>query len=185
VSGRHSPARRCGTPAARRPSSVLPHGYHDVHGCLPWNKATNTCINSSCGWSFLTKVLPYVEQEGLYNQLDWGLDVWDPHNVALLGPARIKTLICPSDPGDPVNPNGHSWRVNPTSGLLSSYVGSVGDGTLLDEDLGYSREGSNARYGCGGCNGNADNYGSGPPTAEGLRATVKKGSNRIDFTLSD
>jgi prepilin-type N-terminal cleavage/methylation domain-containing protein/prepilin-type processing-associated H-X9-DG protein len=77
------------------------HNYHDTYGFLPVNAGTGYNYNTTSvqDWSWLARLLPFVEQNNLYNQIGIGtfpgptLD-----QAALLGIASpVKTYLCPSD----------------------------------------------------------------------------------------
>ena len=47
------------------------HNYHDVYSCFPLssNGGAVTWDNGAIGWQ--ARILPYTEQVGLYNEIDW------------------------------------------------------------------------------------------------------------------
>jgi prepilin-type N-terminal cleavage/methylation domain-containing protein/prepilin-type processing-associated H-X9-DG protein len=82
------------------------HNYHDTHKVLPinWNSnqraggAATGAVNwknDQYGRSWITQVLPQIEQQGLYNQIKFNLPLSDNLAVAV---TPIKTLACASDP---------------------------------------------------------------------------------------
>jgi prepilin-type N-terminal cleavage/methylation domain-containing protein len=114
------------------------HNYHDQYGRFPTMfyggygntppaggyKATSMC------WSFLAKLLPYIEHENLYraaridaaangwplppeqpgvNQQEYEIPAGTPGTIQFAGAALtgtvIKTYLCPSDPG--INPGNY------------------------------------------------------------------------------
>lgn len=48
--------------------------------------------------NWLTKVLPYMEDETTYNHIDFSVSVYDPKNEPVRK-VRISLAVCPSDPG--------------------------------------------------------------------------------------
>jgi prepilin-type processing-associated H-X9-DG protein/prepilin-type N-terminal cleavage/methylation domain-containing protein len=74
--------------------AIACHSYHDAIGTLPTNGPQATYSMSGANWSWLARILPYIEQGNLYTQL--GIP-----NSALGGQAGlaagIKTFQCPSD----------------------------------------------------------------------------------------
>lgn len=115
------------------------HNYVDVHGSLPiagtnWNPADNPPTwqhPAAVGWQ--VRVLPFLEQGPLYNELDWGISQpassyesgnprgFLPAQILKDGrPARshqIPTARCPSDLSENNQINGWSQ---------SNYTGSPG-----------------------------------------------------------
>ena len=90
---------------------IAMHSYHDVHTMLPIQYGTfNNAIqgpqfnNTNTGKSWMTAILPFVEQKPLYNTIQWH-DPSDatqpgrlihPQNTAV-AMTVIKTYLCPSD----------------------------------------------------------------------------------------
>ena len=53
--------------------------------------------------SWITQILPYLEQQNVYSHIDFNRSVYDPAN-APPRQQRIATFSCPSDPGNGTNP---------------------------------------------------------------------------------
>jgi prepilin-type N-terminal cleavage/methylation domain-containing protein/prepilin-type processing-associated H-X9-DG protein len=77
------------------------HNYHDANNRLPVNAGPGYAYNTTSvqDWSWLARLLPYIEQQPLYDQVGIGaypgptLD-----QAATLGIASsVKTYLCPSD----------------------------------------------------------------------------------------
>jgi len=66
----------------------LPVGYLDP---TPWPQ-----LDNGPGWGWAAFLLPYMEQDVVYRQLNFNLDVGDPANAAAVS-TFIKSLYCPSD----------------------------------------------------------------------------------------
>ena len=116
------------------------HEYHDSFGCLPAGRVIAhdprfevpgfPCIGS-VDKSFLTAILPHIEQNQLYDSINHGLSILSYENSSIHG-AVISAYSCPSDPD--------SGRANkgvlsepfpyPVPGLLTvtstSYAGVMG-----------------------------------------------------------
>lgn len=159
------PAVQTAREAARRTScknnlkqlGIAMHNYEQALRVLPMNRAANTCPGSqNCGYSILVMILPYIEQQAMYDKIDFRVAHWNSANVWLHNQV-ISTLICPSDSNPLLTPEANFWEFWspgtgwPFDGFVSNYVGSVGDGHLMGDTV-FSGEGSNALYGCGGCN---------------------------------
>ncbi len=109
------PAVQAAREAARRMSctnnlkqiGVALHNYHDTHRALPigwlgFDAAGNPDFEGNPGWAWSTRILPYLEQQVLYdNFIDMDLPVTasanDRARVAVVSP-----FICPSDVGDDI-----------------------------------------------------------------------------------
>jgi prepilin-type N-terminal cleavage/methylation domain-containing protein/prepilin-type processing-associated H-X9-DG protein len=97
---------------------VALHNYHLTYRCFPpgtmdWNKVM--LGDPSCGppprpipplgyyngWGWGTYLLPYIGQQDVYDQIDFGRGnaIWDPVNFPVTQ-YRIETYLCPSDPQD-------------------------------------------------------------------------------------
>jgi prepilin-type N-terminal cleavage/methylation domain-containing protein/prepilin-type processing-associated H-X9-DG protein len=75
------------------------HSYHDVNGFLPVNGPGSTFSSTSTNWSWLARILPYIEEWNLYATC--GIT-----NNAALNANRtavatgVKKFLCPSDVTD-------------------------------------------------------------------------------------
>jgi prepilin-type N-terminal cleavage/methylation domain-containing protein len=74
--------------------------YHDTQGALPpayINKGPygNSGFSFTHGWAPF--ILPYVEQEPLYNLYRWDVPVYDPGNQPVVS-RHVKLFECPSTP---------------------------------------------------------------------------------------
>jgi prepilin-type N-terminal cleavage/methylation domain-containing protein/prepilin-type processing-associated H-X9-DG protein len=87
------------------------HNYHDTYGSLPSGQDSNTTTpsgapNYQLWWSWMARILPYVEQQNLYNVADaWSrmgtnyLNIWGPpSNPAQYVPMPVYS--CPNDDRD-------------------------------------------------------------------------------------
>lgn len=91
------------------------HMYHDTYKRFPaganaqYTPATGNIQNNNWyGYSALTMILPYIEQQPLYNQLKWNSHHYDgaviaPATVSPLAVSRTKlaAFLCPSDKDAP------------------------------------------------------------------------------------
>ena len=133
------------------------HSYHDANGSFPYFDVTLG------GWGFLPKILPQIEQMGLYDLVDFN-EVLSCRDQQVVHSANIATLHCPSedgpiiyhDRGIPYPGSCGSGPSVPPNGQLEAavthYVGSFGDGHLACDNSGYTNAStSREKYGCGGC----------------------------------
>ena len=75
------------------------HSHHDSRGSFPvgyydptpWPQPDN-----GPGWGWGAFLLPYLEQDNLYRQINFSLDVGDPANAAIRT-TFLKSFFCPSD----------------------------------------------------------------------------------------
>jgi hypothetical protein len=82
--------------------------YHDTYQTFPIgitnpSPGVTTVVNSQ--WTWPTRILPYIEQSSLYQQLNVGIGtVPAPNSSSPLNPfimTPIKIYMCPSDAGNP------------------------------------------------------------------------------------
>jgi prepilin-type N-terminal cleavage/methylation domain-containing protein/prepilin-type processing-associated H-X9-DG protein len=109
------PAVQAAREAARRMSctnnlkqiGVALHNYHDTHKKLPigwlgFNSSGQPDFVGSPGWAWSTRILPFMEQQALYDGL---IDMDLPVAHATNDQARVtvvSTFLCPSDVGEDV-----------------------------------------------------------------------------------
>jgi len=106
------------------------HNYVDVFGVFPigslYGISSSYAIYSSHQSTWLARILPYIDQAALYNQIDFGLVPANSGSHSRVYGTNIPGYRCPSDPG--------------TSGLTghptyapTNYVASVGGGGTDDD----------------------------------------------------
>jgi prepilin-type N-terminal cleavage/methylation domain-containing protein len=113
------------------------HNYHDTHlafppgwiGADPATRAHDVEGMNGFGWG--TMILPYVEQNNLYQQFRFPLSIIDdttasPTNKRLLA-TKLPVFVCPSDP------HPDTWEIEPEGGgtpiatlATANYVGLFG-----------------------------------------------------------
>jgi prepilin-type N-terminal cleavage/methylation domain-containing protein/prepilin-type processing-associated H-X9-DG protein len=76
------------------------HNYHDTHQSFP------AAYLSTTGWGWGTALLPFAEQQPLYDQIDPGTRRFGDGNTVTLAQTSLSLYQCPSDtlPGDRRNP---------------------------------------------------------------------------------
>jgi prepilin-type N-terminal cleavage/methylation domain-containing protein/prepilin-type processing-associated H-X9-DG protein len=86
------------------------HNYHDTFGQFPtgWNFATS--------WGALSYLLPYVEQDNVFRQINFTLSLNDPVNQPCSF-VKFHLLRCPSDLENPM----------PSIGTATNYMGNNGN----------------------------------------------------------
>jgi prepilin-type N-terminal cleavage/methylation domain-containing protein len=78
------------------------HGFMDANGELPpnglftYDSTTNTVVQTS-PWSALSRILPFVEQEGLFHDIDFTTNYSTQPGITS---KRITTYLCPDEQND-------------------------------------------------------------------------------------
>jgi prepilin-type N-terminal cleavage/methylation domain-containing protein/prepilin-type processing-associated H-X9-DG protein len=102
------------------------HNYHDTEGkfptCTLYTPATDP---TGADWSFLARLLPYVEQNNLYIQANIPTSsiVQSQSPIA----QQISTFLCPSDPVSNEGPRGGDRCVGYVPAGLTNIKGVTGD----------------------------------------------------------
>jgi type II secretory pathway pseudopilin PulG len=75
------------------------HAYHDEHKRLPQGYVTNLVNQPQPGWQWGVLILPYIEQDALYTQLNPDLITpgGPPNPANALTQTVIQVYICPAD----------------------------------------------------------------------------------------
>jgi prepilin-type N-terminal cleavage/methylation domain-containing protein/prepilin-type processing-associated H-X9-DG protein len=101
------------------------HMYHDVHRCFPPGSYTmGPSFPMQSGWGWGAMALPYIEQNAVYEQIDFGLGTGLGGNLPLIA-LPIPAFRCPSEIGsDTIGcvPTGSS----PFQLASGNYCGSEG-----------------------------------------------------------
>lgn len=81
------------------------HSYHDLHGMLPINFGSGPYNETNVGASWLTMILPQIDQATLYSRINFGKSLQDSSND-VVSKTVVPTFLCPSDiHGNGVMPN--------------------------------------------------------------------------------
>src|SRR6266851_2657579 len=93
------------------------HNHHDTRGAFPvgyYDPTPWPQLDSGPGWGWGAFLLPYLEQDNLYKQINFNRDVGDPANDKVRT-TFLKIFSCPSD--QTVNPftlndgGSNSWML--------------------------------------------------------------------------
>ncbi|QDU64399.1 hypothetical protein Pan216_52890 [Planctomycetes bacterium Pan216] len=119
-------ARRAQCSNNMKQLGIALHSYHDAHSALPrGNFETDGTGNgfsyrSWQGFSAQTMLLPFLDQVGIYDQLNFDNNAYNAVNAAL-GRNKIAGFLCPSDSPRFSNAPGNSYVVS--SGPSMFYLG--------------------------------------------------------------
>lgn len=83
--------------------------YESARQELPpgWHTSDNTVFIEEPGWGWSAYLLPYIEQQNLYDQIDLSVAIDDPFHTDTIQ-KHIPLYLCPSDPApDVINLNVH------------------------------------------------------------------------------
>jgi prepilin-type N-terminal cleavage/methylation domain-containing protein len=75
------------------------HNYHDGHSSFPPGVVADSSNLRNGRHSGLVFLLPYLEQQALYQRYNFSLTWRDPANLAV-GQTRVAAFLCPSGPND-------------------------------------------------------------------------------------
>ncbi|MHB1421705.1 MAG: DUF1559 family PulG-like putative transporter [Gemmataceae bacterium] len=111
------------------------HNYHDTYGNLPSGylcpQPQASFFYTSPGWSWGAQLLPYLEQQNLFQQINFSVPVEDPSNQAIRT-TILKAFVCPSDRATGI------FTIYGTSGnamvqaATNSYAGNFGTGFMYE-----------------------------------------------------
>lgn len=122
-----------------RQLGIALHAYHEARGCFPTVFTSPGTVSNGKGLtgfvSWHAFVLPYIEQQALYAQIDFNVNFSDKNGSQALLDARLgashpnaraatKTVpafLCPSDPTDAPSP-----AMGSALPAASSYMGNLG-----------------------------------------------------------
>jgi prepilin-type N-terminal cleavage/methylation domain-containing protein len=113
---------------------VAMHHYHDTQGSFPvgyYDPTPWPQLDNGPGWGWGAFLLPYLEQDNLYKQIHFNLDVGDPANAAVRT-QFLKIYHCPSDdktmpPLTITDGGSNSWQL-----AWGSYVACNGNDGVDD-----------------------------------------------------
>jgi prepilin-type N-terminal cleavage/methylation domain-containing protein/prepilin-type processing-associated H-X9-DG protein len=112
------------------------HNYHGRYERFPAGYTSNAMLSDGTGpgWGWAAYLLPDLEQDNVYRQIDFALPLTHSVNAAAIA-ANIKFLRCPSDPRqEPIRPADFVNAGGLTGDLgRSNYVGCYGNTPFLGE----------------------------------------------------
>ena len=106
------------------------HNYHAAHGSLPPGFASQAVTvdgpSLGPGWGWAAHLLPYLEQDNLYRQIDFTKDITHAAN-AQARVTSLKVFLCPSDSPPSLTTTVSDGSGNPICDVaFSNYVGMAG-----------------------------------------------------------
>lgn len=87
------------------------HMYMDLNNGLPENgiyTSNGTTVTAKVAWSAISRILPYIEQEPLYKNINFSIPYGSQTDISK---QRIGTFMCPSETKDKANGANH-WPLN-------------------------------------------------------------------------
>jgi prepilin-type N-terminal cleavage/methylation domain-containing protein/prepilin-type processing-associated H-X9-DG protein len=111
------------------------HGYHDANGVLPPGyAATANYPDTAPGWGWAAFLLPYLEQDALYRQLDFKRPVQSQPAIQTV----VSAFLCPSDlPPGAAFPVTDALQTVVCTAAPSSYAATVGsDASEVEDETG-------------------------------------------------
>ncbi len=127
------------------------HNYHSAANTFPPGGLVASCNNNLWGaWSAQSMLMPYLEQQQVFNSLNFWCETQNNSNggqamnLSIIA-TKINAFLCPSSPPPPANaqfPNGST--VNGTTYFLpgNSYFFSTGSSVMWRGDAGATFSGS-------------------------------------------
>jgi prepilin-type N-terminal cleavage/methylation domain-containing protein/prepilin-type processing-associated H-X9-DG protein len=116
---------------------VALHHYHDAAGSFPAGYLCQVQPDpdyTSPGWGWGSLILPQLEQDALYRQIQFNLPVEHPnHQTART--TTVKMYVCPSDAGVGVFTITDKNNNPLANAATNSYAASHGVGVDLDDEL--------------------------------------------------
>ena len=114
--------------------------YHERSGTFPPSNVVGGAALDSGWWSWIARVLPELDQQPLYAQLNLDEDVWtNCHKYKPLTSTKLSVLLCPSDPhggrvyeSDSACPGGEAYALTNYLGCRGSTRSVPGDGIFPD-----------------------------------------------------
>lgn len=144
-------ARRMSCSSNLRQIVIGVQNYEGAYKKLPPSMCINPAVSNNSSWSIHGRLLPFMEQANLYNQIDLSV-AWS--NYPIISGFRVPIYVCPSDPkGDTLRDTGTTGS---TSGILlypTTYGFNFGTWFVYDPTRRAGGDGftyPNASFGMGG-----------------------------------
>lgn len=109
------------------------HNYHDTHGTFP-PAYINKGPYGSTGYSFTHGwgpfILPYIEQQSLYDLYHWDVPLYHPLNEPVIS-RHLKLFQCPSAPEQDRYMTFGPYQLFRTKGACGDYTATLGVDAVL------------------------------------------------------
>jgi prepilin-type N-terminal cleavage/methylation domain-containing protein len=111
------------------------HNYHEAFGRLPSgfigvNAQGQPEVSGPTGWGWAAMILPQLDEEALFNNIDFGRSILDSENAAVAH-NQLPEFRCPSDPGAGDFTLLAADGQTPLAQLpTANYVGNFGSGDI-------------------------------------------------------
>jgi prepilin-type N-terminal cleavage/methylation domain-containing protein len=120
---------------------IAVHEYHNVEGFLPVSTGFSE-DDTKANWSWLARILPYIEQDSVYKLGGIPTTVMTAANAQQAMAMEIKSFLCPSDPNNHKGPRTDEFNIGSASGVnpglpvgLTNYQGVSGCNWGYDSNL--------------------------------------------------
>src|SRR5262245_6324658 len=113
------------------------HGYHAREGCFPAGYRCQVQADpgyTSPGWGWAALLLPDLEQENLYRQINLALPIEHPSHVGVRAQV-LKLFVCPADRSTGVFTVTNDANAPLTDAATNSYAACHGTGPDIEEEL--------------------------------------------------
>jgi prepilin-type N-terminal cleavage/methylation domain-containing protein len=135
------------------------HHYYDATGFVPsdslmtrsWGTPTMGQNWNGANWSWLARILPYVEQDNLYREAKIPVNTLQASQAACA--AKVKTFLCPSDTAISQGPRTDQWNLAPLPIGQTNYKGVIGSTWTYASDARWNNRPSGAPEGIEDGNG--------------------------------
>jgi prepilin-type N-terminal cleavage/methylation domain-containing protein/prepilin-type processing-associated H-X9-DG protein len=116
------------------------HNHHDTRGSFPagylWTPVTpDDPEQTAPGWGWAAQLLPYIEQDNLYKQINLSLPVEHPGHVAVRTQG-LSLYTCPSDPKTGLFTVSSASNAPLADAATNSYAACYGAGGEIGEEPG-------------------------------------------------
>jgi prepilin-type N-terminal cleavage/methylation domain-containing protein len=114
------------------------HNYHSAFGTMPINTGTTENANPTNpgNWSWLARILPYVEQQNVYTQCGIPNSNMTSASVQQAMATQIKTFLCPVDLYSATGPRTDEFNITGIAVGQTNYQGCMGSNWGNDAGLG-------------------------------------------------
>src|SRR5262249_40202922 len=114
--------------------ALAAHNYHDAYGFLPISTGY-TEDTSRPNWSWLARILPYLEQENLYKLGNIPNATMNDPQAREAMATQVPTFLCPSDPVSGRGPRTDEFNIRPVPVGQTNYQGVSGGNWGNDSGL--------------------------------------------------